>query len=195
MDKGIFSDREKALEANYFRQQDAKLIERLRANGSLDEVAVALAEKLRIDDPDLLARARDLGITAETAPAFFLMPLVQVAWAEGSASKQEQQSVLRLSRERGIDEGSAAYAQLSEWLTVRPSDSLFNTALEIMNAGFAVLPPGDREERIQRVIEACRIVAEASGSEFAKLIGLGDGVSEFESSLLGTIETRLKSSS
>lgn len=195
MDKGIFSDREKAMEADYFRQQDARLIERLRANASLDEIAVALAEKLKVDDPDLLARARDLGVTAETAPAFFLAPLVQVAWAEGSASKQEQQSVLRMARDRGIDEGSAAYVQLSEWLAVRPSDAFFDTALEIMNAGFSVLPPSEREERIQRVIEACQKVAEASGSEIAKLIGLGDGVSQFESSLLGTIETRLKSGS
>ena len=102
MDKGIFTDREKAMEASYFRQQDAKLIERLRAEAKLDDIAVALAEKLQVDHPDLLARAKALGLTADTASAIFAAPLVQVAWAEGSVSKQEQRMVLRLAADRGI---------------------------------------------------------------------------------------------
>jgi hypothetical protein len=193
MDKGIFSDREKAMEANYFRQQDAKLIERLRADAQLDEIATALAEKLSVDNPDLLARARALGVTAETAPAFFLAPLVEIAWAEGKASKEEKQTVLRLARERGIDEGSPAYAEVSEWLAMRPPDNFFETAYEVMKAGFAVLPPVERDERIQRIIDACRTIAEASESQVAKLIGLESGISDFESSLLETIRTKLRS--
>lgn len=193
MDKGIFSDREKAMEANYFRQQDAKLLERLRANASLDDIAVALGDKLRIENPDLLERVRALGITADTAPAFLLTPLVEIAWAEGSASKKEKQAVLRLTQERGIEEGSIAYAQISEWLAVRPPDTLFDTAYEVMQAGFAVLPHSEREERIERIIEACHKVAEASESQVAKLIGLESGVSEFESTLLETIKRKLQS--
>ena len=48
MDKGIFTDREKAMEANYFRQQDAKLLERLRKDSSLDEIALALKSTIPI---------------------------------------------------------------------------------------------------------------------------------------------------
>jgi hypothetical protein len=193
MDDGIFSDREKAMEANYFRQQDAKLIEQLRGDAKLDDIAVALAEKLRVDNPDLLARARALGVTADTAAAFFLAPLVQVAWAEGSASKQEQQTVLRLARERGIDEGSTAYGQLNEWLAVRPPEALFDTACEVIKAGFAVLTPGEREERIKGLIEACHKVAEASESQFAKLIGFETGVSKLEESMLDSLNAKLRS--
>ena len=192
MDKGIFTDREKAMEANYFRQQDAKLLEQLRKESTLDEIAVALGEKLQVDNPDLLARVRELGVTVDTAPAFFAAPLVQVAWAEGSVSKREEATVLRLARERGIEEGSPAYVQLTEWLVVRPADALFDTAAEVINAGFAVLPPKESEERIQRVIEACHKVAEASGSELAKLLGLGDGVSRTEASMLDAINKKLR---
>ena len=195
MSKGIFSDREKAMESGYFREQDAKLIERLRANASLDDIAVALAEKLNIEHPELLVRVRALGVTADTAPAFLLMPLVQIAWAEGSNSKEEQQTVLHLARERGIGEDSTAYAQLREWLAVRPPDTLFDTAYEVLHAGYAVLPPREREERIQRMIEACQKVAEASGSQIAKLIGLGDGVSHVEQSVIETIKSKLQSTS
>ena len=195
MDKGIFSDREKAMEANYFRQQDAKLLERLRANASLDDIAAALADKLKVDNPDLLERVRALGITADTARALLLAPLVQVAWAEGSASKKEKQTVLRLVQERGVEQDSAAFAQINEWLTIRPPDTLFDTAYEVMQAGYAVLPHGEREDRIEQVMEACHKVAEASESQVAKLIGLESGVSEFESSLLDTIKRKLQSRS
>lgn len=195
MDKGIFSDREKAMEANYFRQQDAKLLERLRANASLDDIAAALADKLKVDNPDLLERVRALGITADTARALLLAPLVQVAWAEGSASKKEKQTVLRLVQERGVEQDSAAFAQINEWLSVRPPDTLFDTAYEVLQAGYSVLPHGEREDRIEKVMEACHKVAEASESQVAKLIGLESGVSEFESSLLDTIKRKLQSRS
>ena len=192
MDKGIFTDREKAMEASYFRQQDAKLMERLRAEAKLDDIAVALAEKLQVDHPDLLARAKALGLTADTASAIFAAPLVQVAWAEGSVSKQEQRMVLRLAADRGIEEGSPAGEQLREWLATRPTDDLFETATEIIKAGFAVLPIKEREERIQRLVDACHKVAAASGAGLISLIGLGDGVSRDEASMLDAINKKLR---
>jgi len=78
MDKGIFKDREQAMEANYFRQQDARLVEKLRQEAQLDDIAQELAAKLELDNPELLLKVRELGVTGDTAPAFFLAPLVQV---------------------------------------------------------------------------------------------------------------------
>jgi tellurite resistance protein len=192
MDKGIFSDREKAMEANYFREQDARLLEKLRRGAKLDEIAEALRDKLNVDNPELLERARAVGVTAETAPAFFLAPLVQVAWAEGKVSNRERSAVLRLATQREVDEGSPAYAQLERWLDTRPSDELFDTAAEVLTFGFAVLPFDEREERIKRVVDACREVAAASGSELAHQLGLGTGVSRTEAQMLDEINSRLR---
>jgi hypothetical protein len=192
MDKGIFTDREKAMEANYFRQQDAKLLETLRKSAKLDDIALALRDKLQVDNPDLLARAREAGVTPETAPAFFLAPLVQVAWAEGKVSKREHETVLRLARGRGVEENSPAYAQLIAWLEVRPEDTLFDAAVDVVKYGLSVLPPKEREERIERLVDACHEVAAASGNEFAKKLGLGDGVSRAEVSVLDTIHKKLR---
>jgi hypothetical protein len=86
MDKGFLGDREKAMEADYFRKENEKLLEKLRQDAKLDDIAVALAEKLQVDNQELLGRVRELGITLETAPALFVTPLVQVAWAEGRNS-------------------------------------------------------------------------------------------------------------
>ena len=192
MDKGIFTDREKAMEANYFRQQDARLLEKLRKGAKLDEIAVALGAKLKVDNPELLERIRAAGVTADNVEAFFAAPLVQVAWAEDKVSKREAEVVLRLARERGIEETSPSYAALVDWLKVRPADTLFDAALEAIKHAFSVLPLVEREDRIKRLLDGCHKVAEASGNEFAKQLGLGDGVSRVEETVLESIHRKLR---
>ena len=89
MEKDIFKEfkeRGRGMEEAYFRQQDAKLIERLHQEAKLEEIAIALAEKLQVDNPDLLRRVTELGVTVDSALPFFLAPLVHVAWAEGTVT-------------------------------------------------------------------------------------------------------------
>lgn len=192
MEKGFLGDREKAMEADYFRKENEKLLEKLRQGAKLDDIAKALADKLQVDNQELLARVRALGITLENAPALFLTPLVQVAWAEGSVGNREREAVLRIARQRDVEEDSPAYAQLVEWLKVRPSDALFDVGLEVIKYGLAVLPPKEMEERIVRLIDACHEVAAASGTELARLLGLGDGVSRVEAHMLDEFNSRLR---
>lgn len=192
MDKGIFGAREKALEDQYMRQQEAKLLEKLRQDASLDEIATALAAKLQVDNPELLARAREAGVTTETAAAFFLAPLVQVAWAQGEVGKPEHDAVLRLSQDRGVELGTPAFAQLESWLASRPSDALFDAALDVIKAGFAPLSHSEREDRIGRVLHACHEVAAASASKVGRYLGISDGVSTAESTVIEAIGNRLR---
>ena len=191
MTNNIFEDREHAMEANYFRQQDAQLIDKLRRNAQLDDIATSLAAMLEVENPDLLVRARQLGITPETAPAFFLAPLVQMAWAEGSVGRSERKAVLRLARDRGIHPNSPSYAKLGEWLSVMPSDEMFDTAMEVLRSGFAVLPRPEAEERINRVVEACEQVASASGRGLLASLGLANTVSRTEADMLERIAFEL----
>jgi hypothetical protein len=193
MQDRIFGDREKAMEEAYFRQEDAKLLDKLRQEAQLHEIAFALGEKLHVDNPDLLRRVRQLGITVETAPALFLAPLVQVAWADGSVGREEHDAVLRLARGRGVEIGSPGYAQLVDWLDIRPPDKVFNTAVEVLKAGFAVLPPSEREERLQRIVDACHEVARAAGGGLIdQLLRLGNSVSNPETTMLDRITKALR---
>jgi tellurite resistance protein len=156
-------------------------------------VAQALAEKLRVDDHELLDRVVDLGLTRDTGAAILLAPLVQVAWAEGSVSPREREVVLEIAASRGIESGSGAHRQLESWLMQRPSDALFATALEVMKAGLAVLPEAEREERVQSIIAACTRVAEATGGGLAKLLGMGTAIVGQEAAVLDAIGVKLRS--
>jgi hypothetical protein len=193
MDRDSFKERERAQEEGYFRAQDAKLIEKLRQDARLEEIVLALAEHLQVDDPELLRRVIALGVTRDTGPAFLLAPLVQVAWAEGNVTDRERDTVLRLAAARGVEAGSPAHAQLLKWLQERPTDDLFDTAMEVIRGGLAMLPAEQREERLKRIVQACHEVAEASGG-LAKVLRLGSGVSGEEEALLTAIVTTLRGS-
>ncbi|MFL6735383.1 MAG: hypothetical protein ACJ8EY_11905 [Sphingomicrobium sp.] len=189
----ILGDRERALEESYFRKHDAALIEKLRQGAMLDEISLALRDKLHVDNPGLLALVRDLGVGADTAPAFLLAPLVEIAWADGSVANDDRASVLRLAEDRGVEKESASYARLQDWLVERPPDAIFDASIEVIKHGFSVLPPKEREERINRLLDACREVAAASGNEVAHLLGLGNGISHDEESILARIAAKLRS--
>ena len=189
MTKDMFRDREWGEEDAYFRQQDAKLIAKLRQKAQLSEIAHALAEKLHADEPALLERIKKLGVTLDTGAAFILAPLVEVAWADGDVSHAERDTILHIAKQRGVEPGSADYRQLLDWLAHRPSDEVFQTALEAIRIGLSVLPPHESEQRIAAMIKACEEVAQATGG-IAKLLQL-DGVSSAESAVIAAIRSHL----
>ena len=191
MTKDIFRDRERGEEDAYFRQQDAKLIAKLRQKAQLSEIAHALAEKLHADEPALLERIQKLGVTLDTGSAFILAPLVEVAWVDGDVSHAERDTILHIAKQRGVAPGSADYHQLLDWLAHRPSDEVFQTALEAIRIGLSVLPPDESERRIATMIKACEDVAQAAGG-IAQLFHL-DRVSYSESSVIAAIRRHLES--
>jgi len=191
--KDILKDRERGDEAAYFRKQDEKLLLKIRERAALEEVAQALAEKLRVDNRELVDRVIELGLTRDTGAAILLAPLVQVAWADGSVSPREREMVLEIAASRGVESGSGVHRQVESWLTQRPSDALFDTALEVMKAGLAVLPDPEREERVQSIVAGCTRVAEATGGGLAKLLGMSTGIVGQESAVLDAIGAKLRS--
>jgi hypothetical protein len=190
----LLKDRERAFEADYFRKQDEKLLAKMRERAKLQEVAQALADKLRVDDKELLDRVLALGLDRDTGTAILLAPLVQVAWAEGNVSDAERAVVLEIARSRGVEPGTPSYKQVEAWLRTRPADALFETAMEVMKVAASVLPQGEREERIKGVVDGCRRVAEASGGGLVKLLGVSSAaVSGDEAAVLDAITAKLRS--
>jgi tellurite resistance protein len=190
--KDLLKERGRGEEADYFSRADAKLIAKIRERALVGEIAKALAAKLRVDDAELVRRVTDLGLNQETGPAILLAPLVQVAWAEGRVTEAERALVLELAAARGVTAGTPVHDKLLEWLRERPSDALFETAMEVMRVGFSVLPPQERDEHIQDLVAACRRVAAASGGGLAQLLGIRDGVSGEEDMVLDAIATKLR---
>src|SRR5688572_21908661 len=158
MPRDAFHDRERAEEAAYFGQRDAVLIEKIRARAKLGEIAVAMAAKLKVDDPELLNRIVDLGVTPDNAAAFLLSPLVEIAWADGHVSKAEHDAIVGMATARGVAPDSSDMAQLLQWLKVEPSLPLYGAALDTIKLGLSVLPADEADKRASAMVAACRQV-------------------------------------
>lgn len=189
--RDAFHEREQAEENVYFAQRDARLIERLRARAALGEIAAALADKLQVDDPPLLARIAGLGVTRETSAAFLLAPLVEVAWADGHVSPGEYDAVVRLAADRGVAHDSLDMTQLRMWLHARPPHALVEAALDAIKLGLSVLPADERQQRVGKVMNACETVARAAAAGVERVPSLDGSVATQEWSVLGRIRARL----
>ena len=185
-DHDTFAKRGRALEEEYFRKKDRELIEKLRQASATEQARKDLGRKAGLDDPQLVQELQDLGFTPETVGLLPLMPIVQMAWAEGGITKAERELILRLARSRGIEAGSAADRQLTEWLTRQPSEVVFTSARRLIRAMLdsSSAPTGDLNA--DDLVKYCEEIASASGG----VLGIGR-VSADERALLASIAADL----
>ena len=152
-----FDDRRRGLEAEYFHKQEQQLIEKLRLRYQLTKVT-------GITDEDLLRDLDELGYTRETVMLLYLVPLVEVAWAEAGVAEEERSLILEAARLRGLDEASAAHKELTQWLKHRPPEEFFEKTLRLIRAVLQTLPPEEREHETQDISAYCIRIAKASHS-------------------------------
>ena len=75
--------RTRAQEDEYFLKKDRELIEQIRQKAKAQEELRALGEEIGVTDPELSRRFADMGFTLETVRLLPLIPVIEVAWAEG----------------------------------------------------------------------------------------------------------------
>lgn len=138
-----------------------------------------------LTDPKLLQELQALGFTPDTVALVPLVPLVQVAWAEGGVTAAERALIVTLARARGVAEGSAADLQLADWLDRRPSEDVFARATRLISAMLAA--PGQARLGADDLVRHCESIATASGGIF----GI-NRVSAEERQLLASIADALK---
>ncbi len=128
-------------EEDYFHKQDLELLERMRKAAAADRAHKDLGERSGLRDPELLKDLEELGFTPDTLKLLPLVPVLHVAWAEGSVSPEERKLILDLARRRDITEGSAADSQLKEWLAHKPPRNVFLRGGRIIMAMIAAGSP------------------------------------------------------
>jgi hypothetical protein len=185
-DRDSIHERGRALEEEYFRKKDRELIEKMQRAAREEEARKGLSASTGLDDPELLKELQALGFTPETVSLLPLVPVVQVAWAEGGVTAAERSAILKLARARGIAEGGAADRQLADWLANRPGEHVFASATRMIRA---MLGQGSDHLGMNAddLVKYCENIASASGG----MLGI-NRVSSEERALLASIATQLK---
>lgn len=180
----FLGNRKKALEESFFAKEHARLLERMKAEKKRKTAVEELADISGIDDEAVLVKLAALDIEADTWAAISLVPLVEVAWADGKIDEKERRAVLSAAEANGISPGSPSHDLLDSWLAHRPDARLLEVWGEYIVGLCANLGPGDKAAVKKNVVGRARAVAEAAGG----FLGLGSKVSTEEEVILTELE-------
>jgi tellurite resistance protein len=167
--KDAFDELRKAKEEEYFRRRESDLLEKLRLRAAGEAGRRELGSALETTDPQILEDLQALGYNAETVKILFTVPLIYVAWADGSVTPRERSLILELSKVEDKLEGGAVQRQLTQWLDERPAEEFFERTFRVIKSLLAVEPAEERSATKRGLHSNAVRIAEASGG----LLGLG----------------------
>jgi len=184
-DPEILRDRGRSLEDEFFRREDKRLAARLNELKAVETTRAALAKASGITEPAVLDALLALGIRAETVAALSVVPLVEVAWADGSLDARERGAILEGARQAGIAPGSTAHGLLEPWLERRPDPKLLTAWIQLVRDIRDRLGAEEAARLKTSLLDQARGVASASGG----ILGLGAKVSSAEATMLARLES------
>ncbi len=184
MKKGNIVDIRRVMEDSFFRQRDQELLQALREETASKQRRQALSEASGIVDGDLLDRLHELNVSRETLAALCLVPLIAVAWADGTIDAKERRAVLDAAEQKGIAGEHPGYQLLESWLKQKPDAKLLASWKGYVATLSQTLNEAAANALKQDILGRARAVAEAAGG----LLGLGNRVSKPEQAALDDLE-------
>ena len=183
MSHEALDDRRRALEEAFFAKQDAVLRQRLAEPAEVRARKEAYTAASGITDAVVLDALVKLDISPETLAAIALVPLVAVAWADGSIDAKERAAVLRAAGEAGLKPGASGYSMLEKWLETAPPAALVDSWKGYVGAITAGMDHASRRALQGPIMDRARTVALAAGG----FLGIGMRISDVEEKVLGDL--------
>ena len=167
MNDGFLGDRRKALEDSFFARENEKLRKALQDKEAAKNKKEALAAASGITDDAVIEHLVSLNIRSDTLAALSLIPLVEVAWADGTMDDNERIAILSAAKDAGLSGESAAL--LDDWLATRPSDKVLSAWKDYISALANTMDAQAKDKLKHELLGRARAVAEAAGG----FLGIG----------------------
>ena len=161
--------RRQALEDRFFKDQEAKQISHLREELAAKKNREELSSVCGIEDETVLNTLTKLDVGAHDVSALTLVPLVQVAWADGTVNDKERDAILKAANAQGVEANSHSHELLEAWLLVEPTDELFKAWAGYVDA----LRPHMSEEEMTAIKESVLGLAHDVASAAGGYLGIG----------------------
>ena len=161
--KTVFERRARAFEAEFFSRKDAELIDKLKLVFHKKVDKQSIRDATGVSDEETLDRLVELNLDGELMAAFNLLPLVEVAWADGKADDREIRAALSAAEQRGIGRGSKAYELLETRLREGPTRDGRKIWFYYADALRKTLSSSQLEQFRKDLIADCWRVAQTSG--------------------------------
>jgi hypothetical protein len=184
MTSDAFDDRRKALEDQFFKQQNDAALQKLKEQQTRAATREEIQRLTGITNPVVLDALSNLKLGGAAVMVMSMFPLVEVAWADGKVDDKERQVVLQQAENVGIARNSEAALLLVQWLDEKPELSWHHLWADYVGELVKKMKAEDRELLKNEVLGRARLVAEASGG----LLGTGFSVSGAERKVLEKLE-------
>jgi hypothetical protein len=176
-------ERGRALENQFYEKENQEKLAAMKHKLDSQRTKDELRKASGMSDDTVLDQLVVLGLRGNTIAALSLVPLIQVAWADGAIQDNERTAILQGAHGKGLEEGSDGYELLQSWLKRRPGDELFAAWEAYIKSLAAQL--NDEQNRLLRnqIVGFAKLVATAAGG----ILGFGK-VSATEEKVLTRIE-------
>jgi hypothetical protein len=172
------------LEDEFFAKRDALLIKKLQELERMERTRAALSEVSGITNDTVLKHLMELEIHPDLLATLALVPLVEVAWADGSIHEDERKAILEGSTRLGMGPASVDYVLLEEWLKQKPPEKMLTAWVTYIRGLCEVISPAERDEIRTTFLTRAREIADAAGG----LLGLTSRISKKEEAMLKQLE-------
>ncbi len=168
------------LEDLFFLENDKKLIENLKKMKQMKETKENLSRVSGIHNDKVLEKLVQLDIHPETLASIAIIPLVEIAWADGQIDKKECEAILYGAENAGFAKDSMDYALLERWLQHKPDKKLLEAWKHYIQGLCEKLNPEEKKSLETEIFSHASDVAKASGG----FLGLGSKISNSEKALI-----------
>ena len=184
MSEVTLEERGRALENQFYEKENAEKLAAMKGKLDTQKSRDELRKASGMTDEAVLEKLVALGLRANTIAALSLVPLIQVAWADGAIQDNERTAILQGAHGKGLEKGTDGYDLLQAWLNKRPSDALYEAWEAYIKALASQL--NDEQNRLlkNQIVGFAKMVAASAGG----FLGIGR-VSASEEKVLARIET------
>ena len=126
MSEVTLEERGRALENQFYEKENQQKLAAMKEKLESQQTREELRKASGMSDDAVLDKLVALGLKANTIAALSLVPLIAVAWADGTIQDNERSAILQGAHGKGLEQGTDGYELLQTWLSKRPDDSLFD---------------------------------------------------------------------
>jgi hypothetical protein len=175
----------RTLEDLFFIERDKKLIEELHLIEKMKETKKVLSQVSGITNEDILQKLVDLNVRPEIVASLALVPLIEIAWADGKVDEKEKAAVLEAAAGSFVSKDSPDFILLQRWMEHKPDSKLLDAWEHYIKGLCEQLTPHQRNALKKDLIGHARQVAEATGG----ILGFGNKISGPEQKMLNELES------
>jgi len=168
LDAGSLKTRARSLEDSFFVNNDKKLIENLKKMKEMEETIKSLQEVSGIKNKKFLEKLVKLEIPPHVLASLKVIPLVEVAWADGNVDEKEKEVIMGIiKKEKYL--GKIDTELLESWLSMKPERKLLDAWINYIKGLCSQLSKEESNILSEGILGHLKDVAAASGG----FLGIG----------------------